>query len=132
MKLPVVLLCGPKGLIVYVFVPNPPVATTVAVPFEPPKQDGETKVALVINIGAGCVMVKVVVFEQPLPSTAVIVYVAAGKPVNIPVVFDAGLGLIEYVTVGVPPIVVAVIVPSLKPLHEGAVKVADENNKLAG
>ena len=105
---------------VYVFVPKPPVATTVAVPFDPPKQDGETKVALVIRIGAGCVIVAVVVFVQPLPSVAVTVYVFTGKFINTPLVVGPtllGFGLIVYDAPPFPPNVVTTILPLLAPLH---------------
>ena len=56
----------------YVFPPLPPDTVTVAVPFEPPLQ--ETDVAdMVAASAAGCEIVAVAVFEQPLASVTVTV-----------------------------------------------------------
>ena len=73
MKFPVVLLCGPKGEIVYVLVPVPPVATEAIVPFALPLHKGATNEAEVNVKAAGCVMATVVVRVQPLASVPVMV-----------------------------------------------------------
>ena len=81
-------VCGPNGVIVYVYPAVPPDATTVAVPSFKPLHDGWVNDELLNANIVGCVTTTTDVPVQPFAVVAVTVYCCAVKFEKIPVVFD--------------------------------------------
>jgi hypothetical protein len=61
----------PEGAQVYVYAPVPPPGVTVAEPLFPPKQETLVVAEILAVTCAGCVIVAVVVTEDPLASVTV-------------------------------------------------------------
>jgi hypothetical protein len=74
-----VALVPPVGNHAYVYAGVPPPTLTVAVPFDPPKQETFVCVAETVN-AAGCVMLNVAVVTHAFASVIVQVYVPAASP----------------------------------------------------
>ena len=73
----------------------PPVADTTTLPLLPLLQLTLVTDGVPNATAVGCVTVAVVVFEHPLASVAVKVYVCAVKPLNVPPLCVPTLGEIE-------------------------------------